>query len=68
MLKIGEKHVRRYTVYVEITDRMSDIGVSGPYPCLRTDDAATAFDECALQNCSAYVKAWVRDEVEGVNW
>jgi hypothetical protein len=68
MLKPGEKHIKRYTVYIEIVDRMSATGVSGPYPALRTDDPATAFDECSLQNSNAYVKAWVRDEVEGVNW
>jgi len=59
--------VYRYTVMMEIVDRMSETGISGPYPQLDTDDLEHANAEIDFLNLNKFYHAYLRtNDVKGV--
>jgi hypothetical protein len=53
---------KNYVVYVELVDVMSETGVSGPYPILRTMSYAEAVTLMDQRNEDRYCHAWIKTE------
>lgn len=51
-----------YIVKIEIVDRMSPTGVSGPYTVMETNSKVAA-DKRVKDETNAYTKAWIENGV-----